>query len=122
MDSLWHRKPPSPLSVRRMLQISLQLNSRTDIPNKGIVFTLMTVRLAMRSSKTLMTTTGGGFPIEWRVPGTTAVATTEFGPTIGTVGTTDVHFKSIEFGGSHSDHKESESQQFEEAKERTETV
>ena len=93
--------------------------ARADIPNQGIVFTLMTVRLAMRSSKTLMTTTvrtGGGFPIEWRVQGSTTVATTEFGPTtLGTAGTTDIQVKSVEFGGSQSD-QEAESQQVKETK------
>jgi hypothetical protein len=93
--------------------------ARADIPNQGIVFTLMTVRLAMRSSKTLMTTTvrtGGGFPIEWRVRGSTTVATTEFGPTtLGTAGTTDIQVKSVEFGGSQSD-QEAESQQVKETK------
>jgi len=89
------------------------------VPTVGIVFTLMTVRLAMRSSKTLMTTTvrtGGGFPIEWRVRGSTTVATTEFGPTtLGTAGTTDIQVKSVEFGGSQSD-QEAESQQVKETK------
>ena len=65
---------------------------------QGIVFTLMTVRLAMRSSKSLMTTVRterGGFPIEWRVTAATAT-TTDLGPTtLATVETNEMEFKSV---------------------------
>lgn len=64
---------------------------------QGIVFTLMTVRLALRSSKSLMTTVRterGGFPIEWRV--TAATATTDLGPTtLATVETNEMQLKSM---------------------------
>jgi hypothetical protein len=65
---------------------------------QGIVFTLMTVRLAMRSSKSLMTTERGGFPIEWRV--TAAAATTDLGPTtFATVETNEMQLKSVGAAG-----------------------
>jgi len=68
------------------------------VPTVGIVFTLMTVRLAMRSSKSLMTTERGGFPIEWRV--TAAAATTDLGPTtLATVETNEMQLKSLGAAG-----------------------
>ena len=69
---------------------------------QGIVFTLMTVRLAMRSSKTLMTTVraeGGGFPVDWRV-GPATTATTDLGPsTLATVETDEMQLKSMGTAG-----------------------
>ncbi|KAL0955937.1 hypothetical protein HGRIS_002123 [Hohenbuehelia grisea] len=58
--------------------------------NIGIVFTLMTVRIAMRSSKSLATTEVQSPTIRWRrYPGTDTTATTEFPMTVHSVVTTD---------------------------------
>jgi len=68
---------------------------------QGIVFTLMTVRLAMHTSKSLMTTVRterGEFPIEWRVPA--ATTTTDLGPTtLATVETNEMQLKSVGAAG-----------------------
>jgi len=71
------------------------------MPIQGIVFTLMTVRLAMRSSKSLMTTVRterGGFPIAWQVP--TATTTTDLAPTtLATDETNEMQLKSAGAAG-----------------------
>ncbi|KAL0955935.1 hypothetical protein HGRIS_002123 [Hohenbuehelia grisea] len=60
------------------------------VPTVGIVFTLMTVRIAMRSSKSLATTEVQSPTIRWRrYPGTDTTATTEFPMTVHSVVTTD---------------------------------
>ena len=65
----------------------------------GIVFTLITVRLALRNSKSLATTICDGTPVDWEAQAARNVETVDpdADKTSSTAGTINIALKSMEF-------------------------